>query len=108
MKQSICYKFIQQNNCYLGRYVAYLPVLCFNNHNCQLSCRANSRYFWLICSGQLDPVEYSQQARAKTASILGFFWSAVDEIVFVTEAGIDIYALTPHKKIIKVNTVLNG
>jgi hypothetical protein len=47
-------------------------------------------------------VEYSQQARAKTAAILGFFWSSNDEVVFVTEAGLDIYLLTPQKKIIKV------
>jgi hypothetical protein len=56
-----------------------------------------------LYSGQLDPVEYSQQARGKNAAILGFFWSAADEIVFVTETGIDIYTITPQKKAIKVS-----
>ncbi len=51
-------------------------------------------------------MEYSQQARAKTAAILGFFWSSNDEVVFVTEAGLDIYLLTPQKKIIKVRYYL--
>ena len=57
----------------------------------------------LVYSGQLDPVEYCQQARGKNAAILGFFWSAPDEVVFVTESGMDIYTITLHKKIIKVN-----
>ncbi|XP_013395339.1 regulator of MON1-CCZ1 complex-like isoform X2 [Lingula anatina] len=48
-----------------------------------------------------DRVEYSQSCRGKTTNIIGFHWTALNEIVFVTDHGIEYYQVIPEKKTLK-------
>ncbi|XP_072016705.1 regulator of MON1-CCZ1 complex-like [Amphiura filiformis] len=48
-----------------------------------------------------DPTEYSQTCKGKTTKIIGFNWTSVNEIVFITDHGLELYQLIPEKKTLK-------
>lgn len=49
-------------------------------------------------SGEL---EYSQAARAKSSSVLGFVWLSNTELVFVTDCGLEVYSVAQDKRQVK-------
>ncbi|XP_043465595.1 regulator of MON1-CCZ1 complex [Leptopilina heterotoma] len=51
-------------------------------------------------SAVLDGVEYSQSCK-KNASILGFVWTYGNEILFVTDHGVELFLVVPEKRCIK-------
>ncbi|XP_002737795.1 regulator of MON1-CCZ1 complex-like [Saccoglossus kowalevskii] len=50
----------------------------------------------------LDVVEYSQSCKGKTTRIIGFNWTNINEIVFITDHGIEFYQVIPEKKTLKL------
>ncbi|KAJ8686738.1 hypothetical protein QAD02_022532 [Eretmocerus hayati] len=52
-------------------------------------------------SGSLGDNEYSQSCKAKNATILGFVWTHGNEILFVTDHGVELYQVIPEKRIVK-------
>lgn len=42
-------------------------------------------------TGTLDNVEYSQLCKGKNATILGFVWTHGNEILFVTDHGVELF-----------------
>ncbi|TRY90255.1 hypothetical protein DNTS_005111 [Danionella cerebrum] len=46
--------------------------------------------------------EFSQECKTKNASILGFCWTTWNEIVFVTDQGIEFYQILPEKRSLKL------
>lgn len=40
---------------------------------------------------ELDDTEYSQGSRNKNAAIIGFVWSQADEILIVTDKGVELF-----------------
>ncbi|XP_072767101.1 regulator of MON1-CCZ1 complex [Anoplolepis gracilipes] len=49
----------------------------------------------------LDHVEYSQPCKGKTATILGFVWTHGNEILVVTDHGVELFHVNPEKRTIK-------
>ncbi|KAK6491090.1 regulator of MON1-CCZ1 complex-like [Huso huso] len=47
-------------------------------------------------------LEYSQECKTKNASILGFCWTSWNEIVFITDQGIEFYQVLPDKRSLKL------
>ncbi|KAK1172860.1 regulator of MON1-CCZ1 complex-like [Acipenser oxyrinchus oxyrinchus] len=47
-------------------------------------------------------LEYSQECKTKNASILGFCWTGWNEIVFITDQGIEFYQVLPDKRSLKL------
>ncbi|XP_051878697.1 regulator of MON1-CCZ1 complex isoform X2 [Pristis pectinata] len=50
----------------------------------------------------LPPTEYSQECKTKNANILGFCWTSSNEIVFITDQGIEFYQVLPDKRTLKL------
>jgi len=46
-------------------------------------------------------LEYSQAARAKACSVLGFVWLSNSDLVFVTDGGIELYTVHQDKRTVK-------
>ncbi|XP_014671760.1 PREDICTED: uncharacterized protein C18orf8-like [Priapulus caudatus] len=59
----------------------------------------------------MDVMEYSQACKGKSTRILGFNWTGLNEIVFVTDHGLELYQVLPEKRTLKPikthNTVVN-
>ncbi|XP_049810731.1 regulator of MON1-CCZ1 complex-like [Schistocerca nitens] len=51
--------------------------------------------------GEMDSVEYSQSCKGKNTTILGFVWTYVNEIVFVTDHGVELFQVVPEKHTLK-------
>lgn len=51
----------------------------------------------------LEPtnVEYAHTCKWKNAKILGFVWSKINEIAFITDHGIELLQVVPEKKQLK-------
>lgn len=58
-------------------------------------------------NGEPDSLEYSQSCKGKTTRILGFSWTFINEIVFVTDHGIEHYQVIPEKHSLKSLKVYN-
>ncbi|XP_023219374.1 uncharacterized protein C18orf8 homolog [Centruroides sculpturatus] len=55
---------------------------------------------------EIDTLEYSQSCKGKATKILGFVWTCVNEITFVTDHGIELYQVISEKRSLKsVKTV---
>ncbi|XP_033739671.1 regulator of MON1-CCZ1 complex-like [Pecten maximus] len=54
-----------------------------------------------------DQLEYSQTCKGKSTNIMGFVWTGVNEIVFVTDHGIEFYQVTPEKRMLKCVKTIN-
>ncbi|XP_076305323.1 regulator of MON1-CCZ1 complex protein bulli [Tachypleus tridentatus] len=52
-------------------------------------------------SDDIDVLEYSQSCKGKTTKVLGFIWTAINEVVFVTDHGIELYQVSPEKRTLK-------
>lgn len=52
--------------------------------------------------GTLDTVEYSQSCKGKSTKIIGFTWTFVNEIVFVTDHGIELYQVSSEKRSLRL------
>ncbi|XP_025988542.1 regulator of MON1-CCZ1 complex isoform X2 [Solenopsis invicta] len=46
----------------------------------------------------LDNVEYSQSCKGKNATILGFVWTHGNEILVVTDHGVELFQVNPEKR----------
>ncbi|XP_076661245.1 regulator of MON1-CCZ1 complex protein bulli [Halictus rubicundus] len=46
----------------------------------------------------LDNIEYSQPCKGKNATILGFVWTHGNEILFVTDYGVELFQVNPEKR----------
>ncbi|XP_066997555.1 regulator of MON1-CCZ1 complex [Anabrus simplex] len=51
--------------------------------------------------GDMDQVEYSQSCKGKNTVILGFVWTCNNEIVFVTDHGVELFQVLPEKRTLK-------
>ncbi|KAK7791013.1 hypothetical protein R5R35_007906 [Gryllus longicercus] len=51
--------------------------------------------------GEMESFEYSQSCKGKNTVILGFVWTHSNEIVFVTDHGIELYQVQPEKHSLK-------
>ncbi|XP_077990884.1 regulator of MON1-CCZ1 complex-like [Glandiceps talaboti] len=51
--------------------------------------------------------EYSQSCKGKTTKIIGFNWTNLNEIVFITDHGIEFYQVIPEKKTLKSLKTVN-
>ncbi|XP_072324640.1 regulator of MON1-CCZ1 complex isoform X6 [Scyliorhinus torazame] len=50
----------------------------------------------------LPQMEYSQECKTKNANILSFCWISANEIVFITDQGIEFYQVLPDKRSLKL------
>ncbi|KAG6801059.1 regulator of MON1-CCZ1 complex isoform X1 [Apis mellifera caucasica] len=50
----------------------------------------------------LDNIEYSQSCKGKNATILGFVWTHGNEILLVTDYGVELFQVNPEKRNVKV------
>lgn len=50
----------------------------------------------------IDGVEYSQSCKGKTSKLIGFVWTFVNEIVYVTDHGIELYQVIPEKRALRL------
>ncbi|KAJ8279328.1 hypothetical protein COCON_G00063940 [Conger conger] len=50
----------------------------------------------------LSHLEYSQECKTKNACVLGFCWVNWNEIVFITDQGIEFYQVQPDKRSLKL------
>ncbi|XP_071965710.1 regulator of MON1-CCZ1 complex-like [Antedon mediterranea] len=50
---------------------------------------------------KVDNVEYSQSCKGKNTRIIGYNWTNENEIVFITDHGIELYQVYPEKKSLK-------
>ncbi|XP_067833785.1 regulator of MON1-CCZ1 complex isoform X3 [Heptranchias perlo] len=50
----------------------------------------------------LPQTEYTQECKTKNANILGFCWTSTNEIVFITDQGIEFYQVLPDKRSLKL------
>ncbi|XP_064624746.1 regulator of MON1-CCZ1 complex-like isoform X2 [Lineus longissimus] len=46
----------------------------------------------------MDTMEYSQSCKGKSTKIIGFSWVSANEIVFITDHGIEYYQVIPEKR----------
>ncbi|KAJ9577097.1 hypothetical protein L9F63_006334, partial [Diploptera punctata] len=49
----------------------------------------------------MDSIEYSQSCKGKNTVILGFVWTYNNEIVFVTDHGVELFQVIPEKHSLK-------
>ncbi|XP_038050972.1 regulator of MON1-CCZ1 complex-like [Patiria miniata] len=49
----------------------------------------------------VDSAEYSQSCKGKNTKIIGFNWTNINEVVFVTDHGLELYQVIPEKKTLK-------
>ncbi|XP_012252162.2 regulator of MON1-CCZ1 complex [Athalia rosae] len=49
----------------------------------------------------LDNAEYSQSCKGKNATILGFIWTHSNEILLVTDHGVELFLVVPEKRHVK-------
>ncbi|XP_058803853.1 regulator of MON1-CCZ1 complex [Phymastichus coffea] len=49
----------------------------------------------------LEGIEYSQPCKGKNATILGFVWTCGNEILFVTDHGVELLQVIPEKRYVK-------
>ncbi|KAL3868257.1 hypothetical protein ACJMK2_041088 [Sinanodonta woodiana] len=54
-----------------------------------------------------DQQEYSQTCKGRSTIIKGFIWTNINEIVFITDHGIEVYQVNPEKKTLKNLKTLN-
>ncbi|KAK7912418.1 hypothetical protein WMY93_012629 [Mugilogobius chulae] len=52
--------------------------------------------------------EFSQECKTKNASILGFCWTNWNEVVFVTDQGIEYYQYCPETSVILLSSTVQG
>ncbi|XP_078397310.1 regulator of MON1-CCZ1 complex isoform X1 [Cetorhinus maximus] len=50
----------------------------------------------------LPQTEYSQECKTKNANILSFCWISANEIIFITDQGIEFYQVLPDKRSLKL------
>ncbi|CAL7936237.1 unnamed protein product [Xylocopa violacea] len=50
----------------------------------------------------LDNIEYSQSCKGKNATILGFVWTHGNEIVLVTDYGVELFQVNPEKRSVRI------
>ncbi|XP_078071723.1 regulator of MON1-CCZ1 complex isoform X16 [Mustelus asterias] len=50
----------------------------------------------------LPQTEYSQECKTKNANILSFCWISTNEIVFITDQGVEFYQVLPDKRTLKL------
>ncbi|CAK9806672.1 Regulator of MON1-CCZ1 complex [Anthophora plagiata] len=50
----------------------------------------------------LDNIEYSHSCKGKNATILGFVWTHGNEILFVTDYGVELFQVNPEKRNVRV------
>ncbi|XP_017885541.1 regulator of MON1-CCZ1 complex [Ceratina calcarata] len=50
----------------------------------------------------LDNIEYSQSCKGKNATILGFVWTHGNEILLVTDYGVELFQINPEKRTVRV------
>ncbi|XP_053973264.1 regulator of MON1-CCZ1 complex [Hylaeus volcanicus] len=49
----------------------------------------------------LDNIEYSQPCKGKNATILGFVWTHGNEILLVTDYGVELFQVNPEKRSVR-------
>ncbi|XP_034941931.1 regulator of MON1-CCZ1 complex [Chelonus insularis] len=49
----------------------------------------------------LDAIEYSQACKSKNATIQGFVWTHSNEILIVTDHGVELFSVNPSKRSVK-------
>ncbi len=49
----------------------------------------------------VDTMEYSQTCKGKSTTILGFNWTNINEIVFITDHGVEFFQVIPEKRTLK-------
>ncbi|CAB3369225.1 Hypothetical predicted protein [Cloeon dipterum] len=49
----------------------------------------------------IDCLEYSQSCKGKNNTIIGFIWTSPNEIVFVTDHGIELFQVIPERRSLK-------
>ncbi|XP_074641074.1 regulator of MON1-CCZ1 complex-like isoform X2 [Tubulanus polymorphus] len=49
----------------------------------------------------IDVLEYSQSCKGKSTKIIGFCWTSINEIVFITDHGIEFYEVIPEKRTLR-------
>nr|XP_054772150.1 regulator of MON1-CCZ1 complex-like [Lytechinus pictus] len=52
-------------------------------------------------TGSADTSEYSQMCKGKNTKIIGFNWISGNEIVFITDHGLELYQVTAEKKTLR-------
>ncbi|CAH1776277.1 unnamed protein product, partial [Owenia fusiformis] len=52
-------------------------------------------------NGNIDTMEYSQTCKGKSTRIIGFNWTNINEVVFITDHGIEFYQVVPEKRSLK-------
>ncbi|XP_041484541.1 regulator of MON1-CCZ1 complex-like isoform X1 [Lytechinus variegatus] len=52
-------------------------------------------------TGSADTSEYSQMCKGKNTKIIGFNWVSGNEIVFITDHGLELYQVTAEKKTLR-------
>ncbi|XP_023338353.1 uncharacterized protein C18orf8 [Eurytemora carolleeae] len=57
--------------------------------------------FYNIEKGQPNPLEYSIHVKNKNSEIVGYIWSTDDEVVLLTDTGIEIWNITASRKLSK-------
>ena len=67
-----------------------------------LSVQRSKQSVEFLSVNNLD-TEFSQSAKAKNSTIIGFIWTSNTEVVFVTDHGLEIYNISQDKKTTKVN-----
>ncbi|XP_017756896.1 PREDICTED: uncharacterized protein C18orf8 isoform X2 [Eufriesea mexicana] len=50
----------------------------------------------------LDNIEYSQSCKGKNAAILGFVWTHGNEILLVTDYGVELFQVNPDKRNVRI------
>lgn len=54
-----------------------------------------------------DQLEYSQTCKGKSTIVSGFVWTSPNEIVFITDHGIEFYQITPERRTLKCLKTIN-
>ena len=55
----------------------------------------------MTSSNASNTTEYSQVARVKNCSVLGFIWLTNTDLVFITDAGLELYSVNQDKRSVK-------
>ncbi|CAG9833503.1 unnamed protein product [Diabrotica balteata] len=79
------------------------PVLSMKfspDHKILAVQRTSSSVEFMNFNGTTLDVEYTQACK-KSSNILGFVWSQVNEVAFITDHGIELYMIIPDKKSLK-------
>ncbi|XP_041359170.1 regulator of MON1-CCZ1 complex-like isoform X2 [Gigantopelta aegis] len=54
-----------------------------------------------------DAVEYSQTCKGKSTEMIGFIWTAVNEVAFITNHGLEQYQVFPEKHSLKSQKMIS-